>query len=121
MAHVAGKTGSVDVGGAIAGIKKWDIEYTAEVKETTDFADVGVASFIPTITRWSGSFEGFKDGVALGIGAIVAGTFDETSTVGQTWTGNVIITSVKAMSAADEVVGYSYTFQGTGALTAPTA
>ena len=121
MAHVAGATGSVDHGGVVSGIKKWEIEYVAEVKETTDFGDVGVASFVKTITKWSGSFEGFKDGVPLGIGAIVAGTFDETSTANQTWTGDVIITSIKAVSGADDVVTYAYTFVGTGALAIPTA
>lgn len=121
MPHVSGATGSVDHGGVDAGIRKWEIEYVAEVKETTDFGDVGVASFIKTVTKWSGSFEGFKDGIPLVIGTIVTATFAETSTANQDWEGDVIITSIKPVSDAADVVTYAYTFQGTGALTVPIA
>jgi len=121
MAHVSGKTGNVSTGANVTGIKSWSIDYSADALETTDFADAGVRTYIAGCTGWSGSFEGEKDGVPQGIGSEITLTLYETSTANQLWTGNCLITRVSATSSADGKPTYTYDFQGTGALTVPTA
>lgn len=100
----------------IDGIRTWSLEYTADSLETTDFADTGVSSFIPGKSQWSGSFEGFKDGVPISIGAEVYLVLGETNTAYQGWMGKAIITAARPNVDNDGLVSYSYDFQGTGAL-----
>ena len=127
MAHLAGKGGQVMATGAgsateTAGIKSWTLDYTVDVLETTDFDDAGVKSYVVGCSGWSGTFEGLKDGVPLGLaGTAVNIALKETQTSTQKWTGSAFITGVSANTSNDGVVTYSYTFQGTGALTIPTA
>ena len=117
MAHVAGKAGQVDTGTAVSGIKSWTIDYTSDPLETTDFADAGVKSYIIGGSGWSGSFEGYKDGAPQGLaGASITLTLYEVA-AGTNWTGTAFITGVSATASHDGIVSYSYTFQGTGALT----
>ena len=122
MAHRAGFAGSVQAPGVIAGIKSWTLTYTVETPNSTDFADAGVSAFIPGITEWNGSFEGFKDGVPIaGLHTEVALILDETQNASEEWLGQAILTSVTPSTDHDGIVSYSYTFQGTGALTVPLA
>jgi|SRR3990167_8645233 len=103
------------------GLKSWTLDYTADTLETTDFADAGVKSYIIGGSGWSGAFEGFKDGVPLGIGSEVYLTLGESATASQNWIGKVIITAAHPITASDGIVTYSYDFQGTGALQVPDA
>ena len=103
------------------GMKSWTLDYTADTLETTDFADSGVKSYIIGGSGWAGSFEGFKDGVPLGIGSEVYLTLGESATASQNWIGKVIITSAHPNTASDGIVTYSYDYQGTGALEMPSA
>ena len=122
MAHYAGTAGQVDAASNVTGIKSWTLDYTTDTLETTDFADAGVKAYIIGGSGWSGTFEGLKDGVPLGLaGASVAIALKETQTATQKWTGSAFITGIHANTSADGIVTYSYDFQGTGALTVPTA
>ena len=122
MAHYAGTAGQVDAASNVTGIKSWTLDYTVDTLETTDFADVGVKTYVVGGSGWSGTFEGLKDGVPLPIaGASVAIALKETQTATQKWTGSAFITGIHANTANDGVVTYSYDFQGTGALVVPTA
>lgn len=103
------------------GMKSWTLDYTADTLETTDFADSGVKSYVIGGSGWSGAFEGFKDGVPLGIGAEVYLTLGESNTAHQNWIGKVIITGAHPVTSTDGVVTYSYDYQGTGDLEAPDA
>ena len=103
----------------IDGIRSWSLEYNSETLDCTDFANSGVSAFIPGLTRWSGSFEGIKDGVPLGIGSEVYLVLGETSTGSQCWLGKAIITAARPTVDHEGLVSYSYDFQGTGALEAP--
>ena len=103
------------------GLKSWTIDYTADVLETTDFADAGVKAYIIGGSGWSGSFEGFKDGAPLGIGSEVYLVLGESSTASQNWIGKVIVTGAHPNVAMDGIVTYGYDFQGTGALEMPGA
>ncbi len=123
MAHRAGKAGQVDAPGSIAGIKSWTLDYTVDMLETTDFADAGVRSYIPGLTGWAGSFEGFKDTtpIALTTGAKITLKLYETQEASEFWTGDAFITGVHPSVGHDGIVSYSYDFQGTGALTVAAA
>jgi len=119
MAHVAGKTGYVSTGSTVAGIKSWTIDYNSDALETTDFGDSGVKSYIIGGSGWAGTFEGYKDGAPQGLaGASVTLSLYEDVTY--LWTGAAFITGISASTAHDGIDAYSYTFQGTGALTVPT-
>ena len=129
--HLAGKAGNVystTTGGTatgvaeVSGMKSWTIDYTADALETTDFADVGVKSYIAGLSGWSGSFEGYKDGAP----DLTPGTSyilhlrESAATATQVYTGTVIITGLHGSASVDGIVTQSYDFQGTGALNVPT-
>ena len=59
---VVGNAGEVQVptATAIHGIKSWTVDLVFETGETTSFDDTGTKAFIPTVSGWSGSFEGYK-------------------------------------------------------------
>jgi hypothetical protein len=100
----------------VDGIKAWSLDYVVEMLETTDFGSAGVREYIAAGSGWSGSFEGLKDGVPLGIGSEVVLVLAETGASGQCWLGDAFITAVHPAVSADGIVEYSYDFQGTGAL-----
>jgi hypothetical protein len=120
MSHISGKSGQVDTGSAVSGIKSWTLDYTVDMLESTDFADAGVKTFLAGCSGWSGTFEGYKDGVPQAIGASITLKLYEVA-AGAYWTGTAFITGVSANTSNDGIVSYSYTFQGTAALTPPVA
>ena len=120
--EVAGKAGEVKAPGGITGIKSWTLTYEVDALDVTSFEDAGVSAFIPGISRWSGSFEGFKTGVPIaGLHTEVALQLLESQTANQVWLGQAILTNVSPSTDHNGIVSYAYTFQGTGALTVPLA
>jgi len=121
----AGKLGQLQTPSltAIAGIKSWTLDQTVDTVETTSFDDLGVGAYIGAVTRWSGSFEGYKTGTALVIdgSATTITLVEDVSLVGQTWSGACILTGISVANAFDGLNTYSYTFQGSGELTEPIA
>lgn len=105
----------------VDGIKSWTIDYVADALEVTDFVDAGVRDYVAGCTGWTGTFEGYKDGAPLAIGSEVILALGESSTNGQYFLGDAIITGVHANVAFDGVVTYSYDFTGAGALEMPWA
>ena len=103
----------------IAGARAWSIDYVFDVVNTTDFADSGVSSFLPSTNNWSGTFEGIKDGAPISIGTQINVNLSESATLTQAWRGNAVITAVHPIVSYDTVVAYSYDFQGVGTLTVP--
>ena len=121
MAHISGKAGSVDTGSAVSGIKSWTLDYTSDALESTDFADAGIKSYIVGGKGWSGTFEGYKDGVAQILTVIASSpiTLKLYEDLTYFWTGSAIITGVHATTSHDGIVSYSYDFVGVLGLTAP--
>jgi len=115
MAHLAGKSGYVDTGSAVAGLKSWTLDYTTDALETTDFADAGVKSYITGGSGWTATAEGYKEGAPQTQGASVTLKLYESATC--YWSGTALVTQTSAGAAHDGVVTVSYSFQGTGALT----
>lgn len=104
----------------VDGIKSWTVNYKQSVGNSTDFQSDGVTEYTPTITDWSGSFSGDKDGAPLAMGSAVYAAFGESKTSTQNWVGQIIITGVTPKTAYDGLVTYDYTFVGTGHLEVPT-
>jgi hypothetical protein len=124
MAHISGKLGQVDQETIeITGIKSWTLDYTADLLDTTDFADDGTKSYIVGSTNWSGTFEGYKDGVPLAIAGAATVTLKlyESQTANQFWQGEAFIIGIHASTGVDGLVTYSYDYQGVGALTVAAA
>lgn len=105
----------------IAGIKSWTLDQTVSAIEVTGFDSSGHKAYIPGLADWSGTFEGYKEGVPLTIGSQVGLELRESSTATQQFRGNAIITGLHANVAVDGAVTYSYDFQGTDSLVIPTA
>jgi len=121
MAHLSGKTGYVYTAAAVSGIKSWTLDYTSDALETTDFADAGVKSYIVGGRGWSGSFEGYKEGVEQILTADAASpvTLKLYEDATYFWGGNAIITGVHSSTPHDGMVSVSYDFVGIAGLTPP--
>ena len=129
MGKDSGKIGSVGASTAIAGINAWSLDYTVDPLETTDFSASGTATYLTGVSRWSGTFSGYKDGApkALGVSDTVdlrlleAATTGAASTETKVYKGFAYITGIHPTTNFDGIVSYSYDFQGTGSVTIPTA
>ncbi len=123
MAKKSGRTGFVDTASVVIGITQWSLDYTADMLETTDFSASGIAAYIPGVSRWSGTFSGYKDGtpIALGVTNSVSIVLGESSVSTERWSGVAFISGIHPSTNFDGVVSYAYDFQGTAALTVPTA
>ena len=121
MAHLSGKAGKVDTGTAVAGIKSWTLDYTSDAIESTDFAAAGIKEYIVGGKGWSGTFEGYKEGVAQILTADAASpiTLKLYEDATYFWTGSAIITGVHATTSHDGIVSYSYDYVGVLGLTPP--
>lgn len=116
-----GAVNYVTTGTEVTGIKSWTLDVVRDIVESTAFDSDSVAEYLGTLSRWSGTFEGYKTGVPIELhGGIDLIELMETDTSTHKWEGNVIITGLTASSSHDGIVTYAYTFQGTGVLTEPT-
>lgn len=121
MARLVGIGGQVDAPSGVVGIKSWEIDYEYDVLDATGFDNSGVKAFKVGPSQWKGKFEGYKDGAPLTIGSEIAIALKESQTATQKFTGQALITGLHAKTAHEGLAVYSYDFQGTGALTIPTA
>ncbi len=130
MGKFSGAKGYVGASTAIAGINQWSMDYTVDMLEITDFSVSGVAAYIPGVSRWSGTFSGYKDGApkALGTANTVnlwliesASTTGVASTEAKAWTGTAYISGVHPTTNFDGIVSYAYDFTGAATLTVPTS
>jgi predicted secreted protein len=129
MATHTGSEGTVKVGAnAIAEIRSYSIEETADTVEDTSMGDT-YRTHKTTLKSFSGSIDVFWDEtdtsgqVALTVGSEVTINFyPEGSTTGDTYlTGTAIVTSKTITGSFDGMVESTINVQGTGALTTGTA
>jgi predicted secreted protein len=128
MATHAGSEGTVKVGSdAIAEIRSFSIEETADTLEDTSMGDAA-RTYKPSLTSFSGSVDVFWDETdstgqgALTIGAeVTLNLYPEGDTAGDTYlSGAAIVTGRSVSSSFDGLVEMSISVQGNGALTQTT-
>jgi len=130
MATHTGSEGTVRVGAnAIAEIRSYSIEETADTVEDTSMGDT-YRTFKTTLKGWSGSVDVFWDEtdtngqVAMVVGTeVTANFFPEGAAAGQTekyYSGTAIVTGRTVTGSFDGMVESTITLQGTGTLTLST-
>ncbi len=128
MTTHTGSEGTVKVGSnAIAEIRSFSIEETAETLEDTSMGDTA-RTYKSSLTSFSGSLDVFWDETdTTGQGALTVGAevtlamYPEGDTAGDSYlTGAAIVTSRSISSSFDGLVEMSISVQGTGALSTAT-
>ncbi len=128
MAVHKGSEGTVEVGAnAIAEIRSYSLEESADTLETTTMGDTA-RTYLPSLTTFSGSVDVYWDETdttgqgALTIGAeVTLNVYPEGDAAGDVYyTGSAIVTGVTRSASFDGMVEASISVQGTGALTSST-
>lgn len=129
MATHTGSEGTVKVGAnAIAEIRSYSVEETADTTEDTTMGDT-YRTHKTTLKSWSGSIDVFWDETdTTGQGGLTVGSevtinfYPEGSTTGDSYkAGTAIVTGKTITASLDGMVESTITVQGTGALTTSTA
>lgn len=121
MTKLAGKNGYINISSSVVlGINQWSLDHTVDMLETTDFSASGIAAYIPGVSRWSGSFSGYKDGVPLALGTATV-SLKLAESAATNWQGSALISGIHVTTNHDGVVSYGYDFTGTGPITVASA
>ena len=129
MATHKGSEGTVKIGSnAIAEIRTWSINQTADTIEDTTMGD-SARTYQSSLNTWDGSVDVFWDETdTTGQGACTIGTsitlnvYPEGATSGDTYfSGTAIVTGITRTASFDGMIESSLTFKGTGALSISTA
>ena len=123
-----GSEGTVHVGtDAVAEIRSYSVEETADTLETTSMGDAA-RTHLASLTSFSGSLDVYWDEVdtaqiALTVGTSVNIKFypEGTASSAKYYSGTAIVTGVSRSASFDGLVEASISVQGTGALTLATA
>ena len=126
MAAIKGLDVLIKVGSTVVGGQRnASLEMSAETIDTTVKSTGGWASKIPGIKSWTSSCDGvyFVDdaGLEAAQAAFMNGTevkLDFTNSSGLAYSGQAVITSMSVEAGQEDVVSYTISFEGTGALTA---
>lgn len=128
MATHTGSEGTVKVGAnAIAEIRSYSIEETADTTEDTTMGD-SYRTHKTTLKSWSGTVDVFWDETdTTGQGALTVGSevtanfYPEGSTTGDSYmTGTAIVTGKTVSASFDGMIESTITLQGTGSLSRTT-
>jgi len=130
MSNHIGTAGSLKVGTssattAVAELRTWSIETTADTIEDTAMGGSSARTYKPGLTSWSGSCDCWYDETDTGQDIFAVGATAEiklwpAGDVGSTdpaFEGSVVITGASFTASVDGMVEASFTFPGTGALT----
>lgn len=124
MANHKGSEGTVHVvSAAIAELRSWELEITADTLEDTTMGDA-IKTRQPSLTDASGSCEAYWDETdTSGQGAMTAGAevvlnmYPEGATTGDTYfTGSVLITAIRTSAAHDGMVESSFSWVANGGM-----
>ena len=114
------KVGSTVVGGQ----RNASLEMSAETIDTTVKSTGGWAAKIPGIKSWTSSCDGvyFLDDAGLSAAqtAFMNGTpvqLEFSKEEGLAYSGQAVITSMAVEAGQEDIVSYTISFEGTGALT----
>jgi len=122
-----GNEGTVHVGtDAVAEIRSYSVEETADTLETTSMGDAA-RTHLASLTSFSGSIDVYWDETdtaqtALTVGTSVTIKFypEGTASSAKYYSGTAIVTGVSRSASFDGLVEASISVQGTGALTLTT-
>tara|TARA_B100001939_G_C16888969_1_gene594435 strand:+ start:280 stop:669 length:390 start_codon:yes stop_codon:yes gene_type:complete len=128
MATFKGSDGIVKAGGtAIAEIRSFSVEQTADTIEDTKMGD-SARTYKPSLTSFTASIDAIFDDTdavqeSLSIGAELAFLFqpEGEDTGDYQLSGSGIVTGISQSQSFDGLVERSFTIQGNGALTVETA
>ena len=126
MAAIKGLDVLIKVGSTVVGGQRnASLEMSAETIDTTVKTTGGWASKIPGIKSWTSSCDGvyFLDDAGLEAAqtAFMNGTavqLEFSKGVEVVYSGQAVITSMSVEAGQEDVVSYTISFEGTGALTA---
>lgn len=128
MATHKGSEGTVKISSnAIAEVRTWSINQTADTIEDTTMGDSS-RTYLSSLNTWDGSVDVFWDETdttgqgACTIGAtITLNVYPEGATSGDTYfSGSAIVTGISSTASFDGMVEQAITFKGTGALSIST-
>lgn len=125
MAAIKGLDVLIKVGSqVVGGQRNGSLEMSAETIDTTVKSTGGWAAKIPGIKSWTSSCDGvyFLDdaGLAAAQTAFMSGTevkLEFSNSRGLAYSGQAVITSMSVEAGQEDVVSYTISFEGTGALT----
>lgn len=129
MATHKGSEGTVKIGSnAIAEVRTWSINQTADTIEDTTMGD-SARTYQSSLNTWDGSVDVFWDETdTTGQGACTIGTsitlnvYPEGAATGDTYfSGTALVTGITRTASFDGMIESSLTFKGTGALSISTA
>lgn len=129
MATHKGSEGTVKISSnAIAEVRTWSINQTADTIEDTTMGD-SARTYQSSLNTWDGSVDVFWDETdTTGQGACTIGSsitlnvYPEGAATGDTYfSGTAIVTGITRTASFDGMVESSITFKGTGALSVSTA
>ena len=126
MAAIKGLDVLIKVGSTVVGGQRnASLEMSAETIDTTVKTTGGWASKITGIKSWTSSCDGvyFLDDAGLEAAqtAFMNGTavsLEFSNSNGLTYSGQAVITSMSVEAGQEDIVSYTISFEGTGALTA---
>ena len=126
MAAIKGLDVLIKVGSqVVGGQRNASLEMSAETIDTTVKTTGGWASKITGIKSWTSSCDGvyFVDDAGLEAAqtAFMNGTavnLEFTNSSGLAYSGQAVITSMSVEAGQEDIVSYTISFEGTGALTA---
>ena len=125
MAAIKGLDVLIKVGSqVVGGQRNASLEMSAETIDTTVKSTGGWAAKIPGIKSWTSSCDGvyFLDDAGLSAAqtAFMSGTPVQlvfSNTDGLAYSGQAVITSMSVEAGQEDIVSYTISFEGTGALT----
>ena len=126
MAAIKGLDVLIKVGSqVVGGQRNASLEMSAETIDTTVKSTGGWASKITGIKSWTSSCDGvyFVDDAGLEAAqtAFMNGTavsLEFSNSNGLSYSGQAVITSMSVEAGQEDIVSYTISFEGTGALTA---
>ena len=113
---------------AVASLTDWSLEVSADTIETTGMSTNLYKEFIPGQFSWSGSAsahwndddtaqEAIETALTGGDSTFYVKLYPIGTSAGDYWSGTIIVSSVSFSGSLGSSVGFSFSFQGTGALT----
>ena len=127
MATHNGSEGLVHIGTALLGnLKTWSITENATMIDTTVLSSAA-QTFSTGTTSFSGSAECFLDetdgaqtALTVGSSVTVKFYFEGSASGDSFYSGTCLVESIDRSAAMDDIVGVSFSFRGTGALSLAT-